>query len=61
MHENVCLGQWDFNMYVQKFSNSKQGFIKIPKTVLELLKKYFLGGDVQQHKNLRKIIKFMEI
>ena len=48
-------------MYVQKFSNSKQGFIKIPKTVPELLKKYFLGGDVQQHKKLRKIIKFMEI
>ena len=50
MHENLCLWQLDFNIYVQKFSASGQVFIKIPKTVLELLKKIFLGGDVQQHK-----------
>ena len=35
-------------MYVRKSSASGQGFITIPKSVLELLKKYFLGWDVRQ-------------
>ena len=49
MHENVCLGQLTFNMYVQKFNSSGQDSLK-SQNRSGAIKKYFLGGDVQQHK-----------
>ena len=48
-------------MYVRKFSASGQGFIKIQKSVLELLKKYFWEGMYNTMKNHREIIKFVEL